>query len=88
MGIITIRNIPEEVHNNLRVRAKRNNRSTEAEVRAILEYAVQPQKDSSGAGAVFAALRKKIRLTEEECEIINGIRTTERVCIEPIGFEK
>jgi len=88
MGVITVRNIPEEVHNNLRVRAKRNKRSTEAEVRAILEDAVRPAKDSSGAGAVFAALRKKIRLSEEECEIINGVRTAERVLIEPIGFEK
>ena len=88
MGIITIRNIPEDVHNNLRIRAKQNKRSTEAEVRAILEDAVQPQKNYSGAGKVFAELRKKIRLTEEECETINGVRAAERVFVEPIGFEK
>lgn len=36
MPSITVRNIPDQVHDILRVRAARNHRSTEAEVRAIL----------------------------------------------------
>lgn len=43
MGAITVRNLPEEVHRALRVRAAMHGRSTEAEVRDILENAVQPE---------------------------------------------
>lgn len=42
MSAITIRNLPPETHRGLKARAKRNGRSTEAEVRAILEEAVRP----------------------------------------------
>jgi antitoxin FitA len=44
MTAITIRNLPEETHRALRVRAAEHGRSTEAEVRAILEEAVRPEK--------------------------------------------
>ena len=37
MSSITVRNIPEETHRALRVRAAKAGRSTEAEVRATLE---------------------------------------------------
>lgn len=40
MATISIRNLPEEVHRALRVRAANHGRSTEAEVRNILEHAV------------------------------------------------
>ena len=40
---ITVRNIPEETHRALRMRAALAGRSTEAEVRAILESATRPQ---------------------------------------------
>jgi plasmid stability protein len=39
---ITIRNLPEETHRALRLRASLAGRSTEAEVRAILEQAARP----------------------------------------------
>ncbi|RQU11189.1 Arc family DNA-binding protein [Burkholderia cenocepacia] len=42
MPVITVRNLPDEVHRALRIRAAQHGRSTEAEVRAILEQAVQP----------------------------------------------
>jgi len=42
MASLTIRNLPEETHRALRVRAARHGRSTEAEVRAILEDTVRP----------------------------------------------
>ncbi|WP_322039477.1 FitA-like ribbon-helix-helix domain-containing protein [Burkholderia diffusa] len=42
MPVITVRNLPDEVHRALRVRAAQHGRSTEAEVRDILEQAVQP----------------------------------------------
>ena len=42
MPAITIRNLPEATHRALRVRAAEHGRSTEAEVRAILEEVVRP----------------------------------------------
>ena len=42
MSSLTIRNLPEETHRALRVRAARHGRSTEAEVRVILEQTVRP----------------------------------------------
>lgn len=42
MAAITVRNLPEEVHRALRVRAAMHGRSTEAEIRDILETAVRP----------------------------------------------
>ena len=42
MPVITVRNLPDEVHRALRIRAAQHGRSTEAEVRAILEEAVRP----------------------------------------------
>lgn len=42
MPAVTIRNLPVATHRALKVRAAKNGRSTEAEVRAILESAVRP----------------------------------------------
>lgn len=44
MSTLTVRNLPEETHRALRVRAARHGRSTEAEVRSILEETVRPGK--------------------------------------------
>jgi plasmid stability protein len=43
MPAVTVRNIPAETHRALKVRAARNGRSTEAEIRVILEEAIAPR---------------------------------------------
>lgn len=43
MGTITIRNLPDNVHNALKTLASKHQRSAEAEVRAILAAAVAPE---------------------------------------------
>jgi len=43
MAVVTIRKLPQEIHRALKVRAARHGRSTEAEIRAILQEAVRPQ---------------------------------------------
>ena len=43
MATITIRNLSDAAHRALKLRAARHNRSTEAEMRAILEAAVRPE---------------------------------------------
>ncbi len=42
MSVVTVRNLPEETHRALKLRAAQHGRSTEAEIRDILEKAVRP----------------------------------------------
>ena len=42
MAMLTVRNLPDEVHRALKARAASRGHSTEAEVRAILADAVKP----------------------------------------------
>ncbi len=58
MAVITVRNLPDETHRALRVRAARHGRSTEAEVRAILEETVRPQGRVK-IGSALAAFGKR-----------------------------
>jgi plasmid stability protein len=58
MAAVTVRNIPEETHRALKLRAARNGRSTEAEIRRILEDAVSAQT-TAGLGSQLAALGRR-----------------------------
>jgi plasmid stability protein len=58
MAAVTVRNLPEETHRALKLRAARNGRSTEAEIRVILEDAVSPNS-STGLGSQLAALGRR-----------------------------
>jgi plasmid stability protein len=64
MAVVTVRNLPEETHRALRVRAAKNGRSTEAEIRAILEEAVKPA-DRIKVGSELAAFGDKWNLELE-----------------------
>ncbi len=70
MPVLTIRNLPEEVHRALRLRAAQHGRSTEAEVRALLEEAVKPQGRLK-LGSWLADISKQVRLTDGEVPLIN-----------------
>ena len=65
MITLTVRNLPDEVHRALRVRAALNGRSIEAEVRAILEEVTLPEGRVS-LGSVLATIGQRVRLTDEE----------------------
>lgn len=65
MPMLTVRNLPDEVHCALRARASRHDRSTEAEVRAILGEAVMPE-GRARLGTVLTAVGQRAGLTEEE----------------------
>ena len=43
LAAVTIRNLPDETHRALKLRAAQHGRSTEAEIRALLEEAVRPK---------------------------------------------
>ena len=65
MTTLNVRNLPDEVHRALRVRAALNGRSIEAEVRTILEEVTFPEGRVS-LGSVLATIGKRARLTDEE----------------------
>jgi plasmid stability protein len=46
MATLNIRNLPDEVHRELRLRAARHNRSMEAEARSILGEVCKPRKST------------------------------------------
>lgn len=73
MPSVTIRNVPEEVHRAIRVRAAQHGRSIEAELRAILEAAVRPQNRLK-LGSMLAAAGRKVGLTEEDFAILMSVR--------------
>jgi antitoxin FitA len=59
MPAIVVRNISWETHRALRVRAKQHGRSTEAEIRAILDMAVRPNSRVR-LGSALIALAKPL----------------------------
>ena len=83
MSMLTVRNLPDEVHRALRVRAAGHGRSTEAEVRTILEEAVKPQGRLK-LGSLLADIGRQIRLTDEELALINQ---RDKSLPRPLSFE-
>jgi antitoxin FitA len=59
MPALTVRNLSEETHRALRIRAARHGRSTEAEVRTILDDAVRP-KEQIKLGSMLAAIAREM----------------------------
>ena len=65
MPVLTVRNVPDEVHRALRVRAAQHGPSTEAEVLAILSETVR-REGRAGLGALLEEIGRNARLTKEE----------------------
>ena len=84
MPSITIRNVPQEVHRALRLRAARHGRSTEAEIRHILEAAAMPEGRLK-LGSLLAEIGREAGLTDEEAETFETLR--DRTPAEPMSFE-
>ncbi len=57
MSSVTVRNLPEATHRALKLRAAQHGRSTEAEIRDILENAVRPKV---GMGTLLAAIGRGV----------------------------
>jgi plasmid stability protein len=84
MATVTVRNLPDAVHRALRMRAAQHGRSTEAEIRAILETTVQPP-ERLRLGEALAELGRRAGLTNEDLAILDEAR--DRSPAEPLGFE-
>ena len=79
MASVTVRNLPDETHRALRVRAATHGLSTEAEIRAILENAVRPEGRIK-LGSLLAEIGREVGGIELEIE-------RDRTATEPVGFE-
>lgn len=84
MAMMTIRSIPDEVHNALKARAKLHHRSAEAEVRAILEEVTRPDTRLK-MGDALAELGRKVGLTNEDFAVFDQVR--DKTPAEPMRFE-
>lgn len=84
MAILTVRNVPEEVRRALRVRAARHGRSTEAEVRDILEQAVKPERRVK-LGSLLVDIGRRAKLTEDEFAVFEKVR--DKSPAKPLSFE-
>lgn len=82
--MLTVRNLPDEIHKALRMQAALHGRSTEAEVREILATAVKPESRVRMGDALWA-MGRKIALTNEDFEIFNP--STDKSPAEPLRFE-
>jgi len=84
MRSITVRNVPDEVHRALRVRAAQHGRSAEAEIRDILERAVKPEGRVK-LGSLLADLGRRLQLTDEDFAVFEQVR--DKTPARPVGFE-
>lgn len=84
MAMLTVRNLPDDVHRALRMQAALHGQSTEAEVREILAFAVKPETRVR-LGDALAALGRKVGLTSEDAEVLQQLR--DNTPAEPLRFE-
>ena len=73
MARLTLRNLPDEVHRALGVRAAQHGHSTAAEVRAILTLAVMPENRVK-MGDALAEVGRKVGLTSKAVESMEDAR--------------
>ena len=84
MPAVTIRNLSDETHRALKVRAAHHGRSTEAEMRAILEAAVRPETRLR-LGTALSDLGRRAGLTGADVEALEEAR--DRTPAEPMRVE-
>ena len=84
MAMLTVRNISDEVHRALRLRASQHGHSMEAEVRSILESAVNPPGRVK-LGTLLADMGRQAGLSEAEFVLFTQVRDTDPA--PPVRFE-
>ena len=84
MAMLTVRNLSEEVHRALRVRAAQHGQSMEAEVRDILESVISPAGRLK-LGSLLADMGRQAKLSDEEFAVFEQVR--DKTPIRPVNFE-
>lgn len=74
MAMLTVRNLTDEMHRALRVRAAQRGHSMEAEVRDILESALSPQGRVK-LGSLLADMGRRAKLSDEEFAVFEQVRS-------------
>lgn len=69
VAVLTVRNLPDEVHRALRLRAAQHGRSTEAEVRAILAMAVD-SPERLKVGSLLMSISREAGLTSADVKAL------------------
>lgn len=85
MAALSVRNIPEDIHRALKLRAAAHGRSAEGEVRAILAAVLKPEPRVK-LGDALAAIGRRHALTDEDVDYMNAQRV--RFEPKPIGFDE
>ena len=85
MANVTVRNLPDAVHRALRVRAAHHGRSTEAEIREILETAARPPQRVKLGSLLASIAREAGGLTDEEHAVFDRVR--DKTPAEPMRVE-
>jgi plasmid stability protein len=84
MAAVTIRNLSDEVHRALKLRAAQHNRSAEAEMRSILEAAVR-HEGRLRLGTFLQEIGRKYDITKADIEAIEQVR--DKRAAEPMKFD-
>ena len=74
MANVNVRNLPDEVHRAIRIQAAHHGRSTEAEIRDILERAAKPEGRVKLGSLLVAIARESGGLTDEEHALFESVR--------------
>ena len=74
MANVNVRNLHDEVHRAIRIQAAHHGRSTEAEIRDILEQAAKPQGRVKLGSYLAAIAREAGGLTDEDHALLESVR--------------
>jgi plasmid stability protein len=84
MPAVTIRNLSDETHRALKVRAAQHGRSAEAEMRHILESVVRPA-ERLRLGSALSALSRKAGLSNADFDTLEQVG--DKTPATPMSFE-
>ncbi len=84
MAMLTVRNLSDELHRGLRVRAAQHGQSMEAEVRQILESVISP-KGRVKLGSLLADMGRQAKLSDEEFDVFKQVR--DKTPSRPVSFK-
>ena len=87
MVAVTVRNLTAETYRALKLRAARNGRSTEAEIRDILEAAARPPERVK-LGSLLAEIGRESNLSEADWAAFDAATSRDGSQAEPITFDR
>ena len=84
MPAVTIRNLSEATHRALKLRAAQHGRSTEAEMREILDAAARPETRLR-LGSALSESSRRLGLTNQDIDALDQTRA--KIPAKPMSFE-